>query len=335
VEDYINVFNYVVPLASSILLFWLAASMLVGGLGGDALSVGVFLAFNTALGTFVGGVTHLSGTVLEFMDTIAKAKRLEPLLQAEIEVDESAADPGKLRGKVSFTGVEFRYTEDGPKILDGVSFVAQPEEFIAFVGPSGSGKSTIFRLLLGFEEPEAGRVCFDDQDLASIDVTAVRRQLGVVLQTSRINAGSIMECITSGVSVSLDETWEAAEDAGFADDIREMPMGMHTMVSEGGSNLSGGQRQRLLIARALLSRPKVLLFDEATSALDNRTQNIVSRSLERRKVTRIVIAHRLSTIRNANRIYVLDQGELVESGTFDELVNAQQLFASMMARQVA
>lgn len=335
VEDYIYVFNYTVPLASSILLFWLAASMLTGELGDDALTVGVFLAFNTALGTFVGGVTHLSGTVLEFMDTLAKAKRLEPLLEAEIEVDESAADPGQLRGKVSFSDVDFRYTEDGPKILDGVSFVAHPEEFIAFVGPSGSGKSTIFRLLLGFEEPEAGRVCFDGQDLESLDVTAVRRQFGVVLQTSRINAGSILESIGSGASVSLDETWEAAEDAGFADDIREMPMGMHTVVSEGGSNLSGGQRQRLLIARSLVSRPKILLFDEATSALDNRTQNIVSRSLERRKVTRIVIAHRLSTIRNANRIYVLDQGAVVESGTFDDLVNAQQLFASMMARQVA
>jgi ABC-type bacteriocin/lantibiotic exporter with double-glycine peptidase domain len=206
---------------------------------------------------------------------------------------------------------------------------------VALIGPSGGGKSTLLRLLLGFETPSAGKVLYDGQDLATLDVLAVRRQLGVVLQNGRVTAGSIFENIGGGSLISLDEAWAAAEDAGFADDVREMGMGLHTIVSEGGTNLSGGQRQRLLIARALATRPRLLFLDEATSALDNRTQAIVARSLERLRVTRVVIAHRLSTIRRADRIYVLDGGRMIEQGSFAELVQNERLFARMMARQMA
>ena len=202
------------------------------------------------------------------------------------------------------------------------------------MGPSGSGKSTLFRLLLGFDSPESGTIYYDGQDLAGLDVNAVRRQLGVVMQNSRLTSASMFENIASGALITMDEAWEAARASGLADDIETMPMGMHTVVSEGGTNLSGGQRQRLLIARALVLKPRILLFDEATSALDNRTQAIVSESLERLQVTRVAIAHRLSTIRNADRIYVLQGGRVVQQGSFTQLAAQEGLFSGLMRRQM-
>jgi ABC-type bacteriocin/lantibiotic exporter with double-glycine peptidase domain len=189
-------------------------------------------------------------------------------------------------------------------------------------------------LLLGFETPNSGRVYYDGKDLASLDLVAVRRQLGVVLQSGRIGSGSIYENITAGALVSHEKAWEAARMAGFAEDIEQMPMKMHTVISEGGTNLSGGQKQRLLIARALVNQPKIIVMDEATSSLDNRTQEIVVESLDKLKATRIVIAHRLSTIRHADRIYVVEAGRVVQVGTFEELVQQEGLFAQLVARQM-
>lgn len=329
VEDYVTVFNHAVPAISTILLFWIGVDLL----SSSAIGVGTFLAFNTAMATFVSGTTSLSNAVVEAMDTLTIGKRIEPILEAEPEVSESKADPGSLEGSVTLSHVDFRYSTEGPKILDDLSLHVNPGEFIALAGPSGGGKSTILRLLLGFETPASGCILFDGQDLAGLDVSAVRRQLGVVLQSGIVAGGSLLENISGGALISVDEAWEAAEDAGLADDIREMPMGMYTVVSEGGSNLSGGQRQRLQIARALVTRPRLLLLDEATSALDNRTQAIVSESLRRRKVTRIVIAHRLSTIKDADQIYVLDQGRVVDRGTYSELSSRKGLFSTMIARQ--
>ncbi|MGE5656366.1 MAG: NHLP bacteriocin export ABC transporter permease/ATPase subunit [Actinomycetota bacterium] len=337
ITDNLSVFNEAVPLVSSMLIFWFAIWFIQQdqgqGLPGG-LSVGTFLAFNSAFTAFLLGVTNISNTLTEILEVVPLWERAQAIVQGETESDPSKADPGRLTGRIALDHVTFRYREDGPLILDDVSIHAEPGEFVALVGPSGSGKSTVFRLLLGFETPLSGTVYLDGQDLAGLDVQAVRRQLGVVLQNVRISSAPIYESITSGALISLDEAWEAARMAGFAQDIEQMPMGMHTVLSEGGTNLSGGQRQRLLIARALVSKPKIILMDEATSALDNRTQAIVTESLDRMNATRIVIAHRLSTIRNADRIYVVESGRVVQMGTFDELLKQEGLFARLAARQL-
>jgi ATP-binding cassette subfamily C protein len=331
-ENNLAVFNELLPLISSMLIFTFTvlATQQTSGL-----SIGTFLAFNAAFGSFMAGATSLSNSVMNILSIVAFWELAKPILEAKPEVDEYKADPGKLSGKLLVERVTFRYSDDGPITLENVSLSAKPGEFIALVGPSGSGKSTIFRLLLGFETPESGEVYYDNQALAGLDVLAVRRQLGVVLQQSQVLSTSIFENIAGNALVTMDEAWEAARHAGFAEDITRMPMGMHTVISEGGTNLSGGQKQRLLIARALALKPKILLFDEATSALDNRTQAIISESLDKLKVTRVVVAHRLSTIRNADHIYVLDCGRVVQQGCFQELAEQEGLFARLMARQIS
>ncbi|MDZ7966136.1 MAG: NHLP bacteriocin export ABC transporter permease/ATPase subunit [Nostoc sp. DedSLP03] len=337
VEDGVALFNTVMPTVTSGILFWFTMQQLQEAqtTGAIGLTIGTFLAFNSAFGTFIKGATDVSNTVTSTLQVVPQWKRAQPILETIPEVALSKADPGKLIGKIAVDRVTFRYRQDGPLILDDVSLYAKPGEFIALVGASGSGKSTIFRLLLGFEAPEDGTIYYDGQDLSGLDVDAVRRQLGVVLQNGRIMSASIFDNIASGAQITLDEAWEAAQMSGFADDVAAMPMQMHTVISEGGGNLSGGQRQRLLIARALALKPRILLFDEATSALDNRTQAIVSESLDKLQVTRIAIAHRLSTIRNAHRIYVLQAGRVVQQGNFQELATVEGLFAQLMARQMA
>ncbi|WP_193199358.1 NHLP family bacteriocin export ABC transporter peptidase/permease/ATPase subunit [Nostoc sp. MG11] len=336
IEDSLAVINQVLPILTTAALFWFATSLIGQSQtsGGGGLSTGTFLAFNVAFGTFINGATSLSSIVVEVLQVLPLWQRAEPILQAEPEINSAQADPGRLSGRLVVDRLTFRYRDDGPLSLDDVSIHAEPGEFIAIVGPSGSGKSTLLRLLLGFEFPKSGTIYYDGQNLASLDVHAVRRQLGVVLQNSRLMSASIFENISSSALITMNEAWEAAQMAGFADDIAAMPMQMHTIVSEGGSNLSGGQRQRLLITRALVLKPRILLLDEATSALDNRTQAIVSQSLAQLKVTRVAIAHRLSTIHNADRIYVLEGGKVVQQGSFSELANQPGLFAQLMMRQM-
>ena len=335
VEDILAVFNVMLPTVSSMVLFGLSVWLIQQSGEETGLSTGTFLAFNTAFGTFISSTTRLSNTLIDILEITILWERAQPILESKPEVDSNKFHPGSLAGELKLDRVCFRYSQDSPLVLNNITLEAKAGEFIAIVGPSGSGKSTIARLLLGFETPESGTIFFDRRDLSTLDITAVRRQLGVVLQNGRIMSGSIWENIAGGAIVALEEAWSALQMAGLAEDIQAMPMGIHTIISEGGSNLSGGQRQRLFIARALVHKPKILLFDEATSALDNRTQAIVTRSLEELGVTRIVIAHRLSTIRHADRIYVLEGGRILQQGTFEELAQVKGLFVDLIARQMA
>jgi NHLM bacteriocin system ABC transporter ATP-binding protein len=335
IADTLTVLNTVLPTLATALLFGCALGIWQSDAapGRPGLTPGIFLAFHAAFGTFLAGVTTLSNTLIEVWEVVPLWERARPIVMAIPEVDRNLADPGKLTGKLALDHVTFRYQARGPTVLHDISIQAEPGEFIALVGPSGSGKSTIVRLLLGFDTPETGAVSYDDHNLRRLDVTAVRRQMGTVLQHSAITAATIFDNIASGRLITLDDAWYAARAAGLAEEITAMPMGMHTFIGEGGSNLSGGQRQRLLIARALVHRPAIVLFDEATSALDNRAQAMVTASLDNLRVTRVVIAHRLSTIRHADRIYVIAGGRIVQQGRFHELAEQDGLFAQLMARQ--
>jgi len=297
------------------------------------ISTGLFVTFNTAFMQFLSATLALAGALTGSLSIIPLYERAKPILTTLPEQQESQIRAAPLQGKVEISRVSFRYAEDGPLILDDVSIRVEKGEFVALVGPSGSGKSTIFRVLLGFEKPQSGAVYYDSQDLAGLDVGSVRRQLGVVLQNGKLMPGDIFTNIVGSSPRTLDEAWEAARMAGLAQDIKAMPMGMQTVIAEGAGTISGGQRQRLMIARALVHRPAVLLFDEATSALDNQTQDIVATSVRELKATRIVIAHRLSTIIQADRIFVIVAGKVVETGNYSELMALGGHFAELSKRQ--
>ena len=240
----------------------------------------------------------------------------------------------KLNGSIEVSNVFFRYNDSMPYVVDGMNLKIKAGEYIAIVGTTGCGKSTLMRLLLGFETPEKGAIYYDGMDMSKLDLRSLRRRIGVVTQDGSLFQGDIYSNIViSAPYLDLDAAWEAAELAGIADDIRAMPMGMQTVISEGQGGISGGQKQRLMIARAVAPKPRVLMFDEATSALDNKTQKRVSEALDGLKCTRIVIAHRLSTIKNCDRILVLDKGHILEDGTYDELIAKNGFFAELVERQ--
>ncbi len=329
----LTVFNVSFPILSSMVIFWLVA-------GSDhstaRMSTGVFLAFLSAFASLLQSMIQLGSITVAVAGIVPVYRRLKPILEATPEVDDSRTDPGPLRGHIEVTNISFKYDADGPKILDDVSFHADPGEFVAMVGPSGSGKSTLLRILLGFEKPDAGAVAYDGFDASGLDPRRLRRQLGVVLQNGTLLPGDIFSnIIGSAVDLTLDDAWRAARLAGLEQDIEQMPMGMHTIIAEGAGTISGGQKQRLMIARALVTRPRIVFFDEATSALDNPTQQIVTESLDRLRATRIVIAHRLSTIQSADRIYVLDEGHIVQTGSYAELVKIPGMFLDLVKRQMA
>jgi len=301
----------------------------------SAPNIGELLGFLSAFGTFIGSMASIAGLADQAVDLPVYLERARPILNTPPEVFPQARDPGPLSGRLQVDRVSYRYSPELPLALDRVSLRMEPGEFVALVGASGCGKSTLIRLLLGFASPEEGVIRYDDQNLGGLRITAVRRQIGTVMQNSGIFSGSILETIAGSAIISLEQAWEAAELVGLADDIKAMPMGMQTMVPEGGGTFSGGQRQRLAIARALVRKPKILIFDEATSALDNRTQAIVTQSLEALAVSRLVVAHRLSTIVHADRIVAFDNGRVVQNGTFDQLLaDGDGIFAALMRRQI-
>lgn len=294
-----------------------------------------FIAFHVAFGAFTGTMAQLYGVVRQAATLRSSYELVRPLLQEAPEAASGGMRTDRLSGKIEMAGVSFRYGPEGPLILDELSLTVQPGEYVALVGASGSGKSTLMRLLLGFELPAGGAVYYDDQDLARLDLRSVRRRIGAVLQNGTLFADSIFANLAiCAPGLTLEQAWEAAEQAGIAEDIRKMPMGMLTMISEGGGGISGGQKQRLIIARVFAAKPDIILFDEATSALDNVSQSVIVESLEQLAVTRIVIAHRLSTVRRCNRIIVLDRGRVLEEGSYDSLMRANGYFARMARRQL-
>jgi ABC-type bacteriocin/lantibiotic exporter with double-glycine peptidase domain len=259
---------------------------------------------------------------------------VKPILDQEPETASGKQTVTRLSGSIELNHVSFRYADNMPDILDDLSIKIKAGEYIAVVGETGCGKSTLVRILLGFEKPRKGAVYYDGKDMSGLDLRSLRRHIGVVMQNGKLMMGSIFENITiSAPWLTLDEAWEAAEAAGLAQDIREMPMGMQTIISEGQGGISGGQKQRMLIARAIAPKPKILIFDEATSALDNLTQKKVTQALDSYKCTRLVIAHRLSTIQACDRILVLRGGKITEDGTYDELIANQGFFAELVERQ--
>ncbi|GAA0447918.1 NHLP bacteriocin export ABC transporter permease/ATPase subunit [Streptomyces sp. NPDC046215] len=309
--------------------------MLLAGPARGTMSASEFLTFSTAVTMLLSSVTQLTGALISAAAVQPMFEQLKPILRAAPEVRASSTPPGELSGAVEARQLSYRYTDDGPLVLDGVSLQVRPGEFVAIVGASGSGKSTLLRLLIGFDKPASGSVLYDGQDLAALDQAAVRRQCGVVLQDAQPFSGSILECICGAEAFTPEEAWEAAAMAGLAEDIKAMPMGMHTMLSDGGGTVSGGQRQRLMIAQALVRKPRVLFFDEATSALDNEAQRVVIESTRALRATRVVIAHRLSTVMDADRVIAMADGRVVQQGPPAQLLaDTGGLFHELVRRQL-
>ena len=321
-----KVLTTAVSLIGTVVLYYMAIQ---AGVGNNE-----YYGFSAAYGQLSAAFTSLAGIAFAVADIRPILEMAEPILKAEPEVASDKETVTRVSGAIEMSHVSFRYSEKTPYILDDLSLKIRAGEYVAVVGRTGCGKSTLVRLLLGFEKPEKGAVYYDNRDLATLDPRSLRRQIGVVIQNGQLFQGDIFANITiSAPQLTLDQAWEAAETAGIADDIREMPMGMQTMISEGQGGISGGQKQRLMIARAVAGKPKILIFDEATSALDNKTQRQVSEALDKLKCTRVIIAHRLSTIRNCDRILVMDDGRIIEEGTYDALIAEDGVFADLVARQ--
>lgn len=315
-----------ISLAGTIVMYFFAVK--------SNISVADYTAFNSAYGMLSGAIMSAAGIALTTAKIRPILETAKPILDAEPEISEGRQSITKVSGGIELSHVSFRYADNSPLVVDDLSMKIRPGQYVAIVGKTGCGKSTLLRLLLGFEKPQKGAVYYDGRDLETIDLGSLRRKIGVVTQNGRLFQGDIYSNIViSAPHLSVEEAWKAAEIADIADDIRKMPMGMHTVISEGSGGISGGQKQRLMIARAVASEPKILMFDEATSALDNITQKKVSEALDGLKCTRIVIAHRLSTIRRCDRIIVLDRGKIIEDGTYDELLARQGSFYELVERQ--
>lgn len=300
----------------------------------SGVSVADYYAFGTAYGMVSGAFMSLAGMALTVAQIKPILETVQPFFNTVPEISEGKEVITRLSGGIELTNVSFRYNENMPLILDNMSLKIRPGQYVAIVGKTGCGKSTLMRLLLGFEKPQKGAVYYDGRDIKRIDLKSLRRRIGVVMQNGKLFSGDIYSNIViSAPWLTQSDAWDAAEKAGIAEDIRRMPMGMNTIISEGSGGISGGQRQRLMIARAIAPKPKILMLDEATSALDNLTQKRVSESLDSLKCTRIVIAHRLSTIKQCDRILVLDGGKITEDGTYDELIAQNGVFAELVERQ--
>ena len=316
----------IISLVGSVVMYYVAAK--------SNIDVAGYYAFQSAYGMVSGAFMTLAGIVTTVADIKPTLEMAKPILEAEPEVTEGKQIVSKINGAIEMDNVSFRYDENMPLVIDDMSIKIKPGQYIAIVGKTGCGKSTIIRLLLGFEKPLKGSIYYDGKDINSLDLRSLRKKIGCVMQSGKLFQGDIYSNIAiNAPGLTLEDAWKSAEIAGIADDIRRMPMGMHTLISEGGGGISGGQKQRLMIARAIAAKPKILIFDEATSALDNITQKKISESLDSLNCTRIVIAHRLSTIKHCDRIVYLENGKFIEDGTYDELIALNGKFAELVDRQ--
>ena len=317
----------VLGLAGTMLIFWSALS---GGV-----STSNFIAFSAAFGMITASMAQLNRTVPDIAQIRPLLESVKPILEAVPEMEARAPQVEDLYGGIDVSSLSFRYEENGPLILDNLSLKIEPGEYVGIAGKSGCGKTTLMRLLLGFEQPLSGGIYYDNYDLSKVDKASLRRKIGCCLQSGSLFTGDIFHNITvTAPWATQDDAWEALRMACLEEDVKRMPMGLHTLVSEGGGGFSGGQKQRILIARALISKPDIIFFDEATSALDNIAQKAVSDNLDQLMCTRVVIAHRLSTIRHCDRIIVLDKGRIAEEGTFEELMERKGIFYEMSIRQM-
>ena len=318
--------SQMITLGGAVVMYYLA---LAGGV-----SAADYMAFNSAYALVSGAFTGLVGAAAAVAGIRPSLNMAKPLFETAPEMREDKEVLERLGGSIEVNRVSFRYSDTMPYVLNNLSLKIKKGEYVAIVGRTGCGKSTLLRLLLGFEKPQKGGIYYDGRDLEMLDLKSLRRRIGVVLQAGKLFQGNIYSNISiSNPSMTVEEAWKAAEMVGMKEDIEHMPMGMNTLIQEGGGGISGGQKQRLMIARAIAGKPSILMFDEATSALDNITQKIVSDSLDTLKCTRIVIAHRLSTIRNCDRILMMDGGRIAEQGTYDELIAKGGLFAKLVERQ--
>lgn len=321
-----GVISLAISLIGTIIMYYMAIK--------SQISVADYYAFNTSYGMISGAFMSLAEIALVVAQIKPILEMVSPILSALPEVSEGKQVVTRLSGGIELNNVSFRYNENMPLVIDDLSLKIKPGQYVAIVGRTGCGKSTLVRLLLGFEKPQKGAIYYDGKDINTMDLKSLRQKIGVVMQDGKLFQGDIFSNISiSAPFLTMDEAWEAARLAGLEEDIKAMPMGMYTLISEGGGGISGGQRQRMMIARAIAPKPKILMFDEATSALDNITQKMVAESLDSLKCTRIVIAHRLSTIKQCDRIIVLDNGKIIEDGTYDELIAENGFFAELIARQ--
>jgi ATP-binding cassette subfamily C protein len=333
--NYAGILNSVQPTILTMIVYYMSTqSTAQGANGAPAMDYAQFMGFQAAFTGFNATLVGLVPLVSNIFSAAPFLENIKPILEEVPEVTEDKMDVGELSGQIEARNVQFSYAPDSPMVLKGISFFIRAGEAVAVVGPSGCGKSTLVRVLLGFEKPVQGAILFDGQDFSTLNVTSVRSQMGVVLQGGQLLSGDIFTNIVGSSPLTVDDAWEAARMVGLDRDIENMPMGMNTMISEGAGNISGGQRQRILLARSIVTRPKILILDEATSALDNVTQALVTENLKKLRATRIILAHRLSTIRDADRIFVIHEGTIAEEGSFDSLMKAGGLFARLARRQM-
>ena len=324
--QYVTIISTAISLLGTIVMYYMAVKANI--------SVADYYSFNTAYGMVSGAFGSLVTIVITVANIKPTLEMAKPILDAEPEVAEGKQVLTRLQGGIELNNVSFRYSDNMPLIVDQMNLKIKPGQYVAIVGKTGCGKSTIIRLLLGFEKPQRGAIYYDGYDIQSVDLKSLRRKIGTVMQEGKLFQGDVFSNVAiSAPNLTLDEAWEACEIAGIAEDIRRMPMGMNTLISEGAGGISGGQRQRLVIARAIAAKPRILIFDEATSALDNVTQKNISEALDKLKCTRIVIAHRLSTIKHCDRILYLEGGKIIEDGTYEELIKLNGKFAELVERQ--